>query len=151
MNWPVRPYWSLGYQRLSFVKSNTLFWAQRSNILRKSGKEYRGENLWARGGQLRRRWLKPLQQICALDRKQILIFILHTILLSPCSLRSLCYTCHIYRNNIPFIEGISVIFQVVLNQKRSLQLIKVSSWHHQHQGCWGIWQPSSRLDRSDHL
>lgn len=53
----------------------------------------------------------------------------HSPLLSHSCL-SLCYMCHIYRNNIPFIKGISVIFQVVLNQKTSLQLIKVSSRHH---------------------
>lgn len=49
-------------------------------------------------------------------------------LLFTASPSSLCYICHIYRNHSTFIKGISAIFQVVSNQKRSLQLIKVSSW-----------------------
>lgn len=147
MNWPAGVYWSLGYQRLAFVKSNTLFWAQRSNVLRKSGKEYHAETFFFKGvigGRFQRHWLKPLQQICALDRKQILIFISHTILFSP-PLASACVTCVTFIE-ITFLSSRElVLFQVVSNQKKSLQLIKV----HHHWGCWGIWQLSSRLDRLD--
>lgn len=43
-----------------------------------------------------------------------------TLPLLTASPSSLCYICHIYRNHSTFIKGISAIFQVVSNQKRSL-------------------------------
>lgn len=44
MNWPAGVHWSPGYQLLAFVKSNTLLWAQGSNVLRESGRAYHTEN-----------------------------------------------------------------------------------------------------------
>lgn len=65
-----------------------------------------------------------------LSSEQILAFIARPcpLLSAPARASSLCYICHAYRNHTTFIKGISVIFQIVSNQKRSLQLIKVSSW-----------------------
>lgn len=130
MNWPAGVYWSLGYQRLAFVKSNTLFWAQRSNKLRKSGNITLKPFFFLE----RRSAQKTLAEVtsanmCIRQKANPHLHPPHAPLLLDSCL-SLCYTCHIYRNNISFIKGISVIFQVVLNQKRSLQLIKVSSVHH---------------------